>query len=279
MSPITTFCIVADVHAGRGALGYLPTIVERINALPIGPDFVMSLGDDLYHEADNQALANAEAIESCYGRLRVPHYQTLGNHECRAAELGLLDWADLLRAWHMPGRWYSFDLRGLHVCVLDSWLALAAPEHRADLDAQIAWLAHDLARPHQCTVIFTHEALGFRQADLPCWVAQDNRGFWPQGNPFERVIEAHAGQIAGVFAGHKHRAHCKQADGVTYHLMGPSHRHGGQFAQVFIDTECGGFHVQALPWVRPQSAAHDVQQSYGDPDLIRQCAPCRIGPA
>lgn len=179
----------------------------------------------------------------------------------------------------MPGRWYSFDVRELHVCVLDSWLALAAPERQTELGEQIAWLADDLARPHPCTAIFTHDALGFRQADLPCWVADNNRGFWPPGNPFERVIEAHGEQIAGVFTGHKHRAHWKQAGRVTYHLMGPSHRHDGQLAQVFIDTNGGGFCVRALPSARPQSASHDVQQSYGDRDLVQQRAPCRIGPA
>ena len=270
---VVNFCVIPDAHTRTGTLRYLPSIVERINALPIQPDFVIALGDNVSGGKDDRVLDDAIAFERCYSQLAAPRRYVIGNHECIPVEVyKLLTWEQLLGAWGMRSRWYSFDVGPLHVCVLDGWVALRARGHQAAFHAQKEWFLRDLAATQSRTLVFVHQAIGFQQADLQHWIDTDNRKFWPPGNFFETTIEAHAGEIVGVFEGHKHKSLWKRKAGVVYHQMAASHAHGGQFAQVFIDAATGEFYVLAHHNGAAPDELHSVQRTYGDKRVVERLA-------
>ena len=108
---LLSFVVIADAHTQGGNLKFLPRLVERIGSLPHPPDFVVSLGDNVYGLRENDVLADARAYEAAVRQLPHPHYYVVGNHEAEPAEeFGQFAWAQLLDAWHMPGRWYSFAI-------------------------------------------------------------------------------------------------------------------------------------------------------------------------
>ena len=266
---VINFCVIPDAHTRTGTLRYMPSIVQRIDALEIQPDFVMALGDNVSGGKNDQVLADAVKFEECYSRLKAPHYYVIGNHECIPVEVyKLLTWDQLLAAWHMKSRWYSFDVGRFHVCVLDGWISLRSARFKDVFRAQQEWFVRDLAGADKKTIVFIHQAIGFQQPDLQHWIDTNNRKFWPPGNFFEKTIEANRDKIVGVFEGHKHKCLWKRQNGIVYHQMGASHRERGQFAQVFIDADSGEFHVLAHPELGKQNAAASIQQTYGNPKVM-----------
>jgi hypothetical protein len=262
------FAVIADAHTQGGNLKYLPSIIDRINALKPAPDFVVSLGDCVYGLRENDVLADVQAYHREIGRLHAPHYYALGNHEIEPIEeLACLEWEALLRAWKLPGRWYSFQQCGFHCCVLDSWLSLQLPQFAEALRAQLEWLARELEQTDQPVLVFTHEALGFQQSDCQHWVEEDNRNFWPPGNPLAGLLEAHSHKVVGVFEGHKHKSLHRRHSGIDWHLFGAGFQHEGQFAQVFI-RESGEYYVRAHPDRGAQDAQETIQQTYGERSVV-----------
>ena len=266
------FVTIADAHTLTGNLRYLPKIVQEINALPIQPDFVMALGDNVSGGEEHNVLQDAIDFEACYSQVKSPRYYVIGNHECIPVEVyKLLTWPQLLGAWKMESRWYSFDVRQFHICVLDGWSALAGKRFADVFDEQKKWFVNDLASTRKKTIVFIHQAVGFQREDCPEWIRTDNRKFWPPGSFFEKTIEANRGKIVGVFEGHKHKALWKRQNGVVYHQLGAAHMNGGQFAQVFIDAASGDFYVEAHPESKGQDEIFGVQQSYGKREVMEKC--------
>jgi hypothetical protein len=254
------FVAIPDAHMYAGHQGFVAATVDKINALPIQPDFVVSLGDNIAGGQDHPVLQDARDYAACVARLKAPHHYVIGNHECIPVEVyKLLSWEQLLGAWSLTARWTSFDVKGFHVCVVDSWSALQGGPLLA---AQLRWLGEDLDRTPAPTIVLTHEALGFQQADCADWVATNNRKFWPAGNEFEQLFEAHRDQLVGVFSGHKHKSVHKVLNGVTYHTLGANFV-DGQFVQVFADSARNWF-VLGHPEQPAADAKCELQQTYGD---------------
>jgi len=271
---IINFVAIGDPHTYTGNPVHLPQVVERINALAIRPDFVISMGDNISGHEDHDVLADARVYRDHISRLTAPHYYIIGNHECIPIEVyGLMTWEQLLGAWGMGSRWYSFDLKGFHVIVLDGWIALGSDTFAEVLAAEQEWLAHDLEATELPTIVFVHQAIGFQQADCQDWIETDNRKFWPPGNFFERTIQAHADQVVGVFSAHKHKSLWKTCSGVVYHQIGASFMHDGQFAQVFIDRTTGRFFVLGHPERHERDDGWAIQQTYGDRSLMEALRP------
>ena len=262
---VINFVVIPDAHTRTGTLVFLPQIVDRINALDIQPDFVVSLGDNVSGGEDHEVLADAVAYEREISRLKAKHHYVIGNHECIPVEVyKLLTWEQLLGAWGMKSRWYSFDIRGFHVCVLDGWVALQGDAFADDFRREREWLVKDLQATDKPTIVFVHQAIGFQQQDCQEWIDSDNRKFWPPGNFLEVTLEEHARKIVGVFEGHKHKSIVKTQSGVVYHQMGASHVHNGQFAQVFIDPDTREYFVLGHPEVASQNYQQNIQQTYGE---------------
>ncbi len=271
---IINFVVIGDPHTYTGNVRNLPRTIDRINALAVRPDFVISIGDCIAGHQDHDVLADARVYHEHISRLNAPHYYVIGNHECIPIEVyRLMTWEQLLSTWEMDSRWYSFDLKGFHIVVLDGWIALAGEAYAEVFAAQRDWLTRDLAATDLPIIVFIHQAIGFQQADCPHWIETDNRKFWPPGNFFERTIQAHAERIVGVFSGHKHKSLWKSCGHVVYHQIGASFMHDGQFAQVFIDRTTHRFFVLGHPEVRERDDRWEIQQTYGDRSLMETMRP------
>ncbi len=271
---IINFVVIGDPHTYTGNPRNLPQTIERINALEIQPDFVISIGDNVSGGEDHDVLADAHVYHDLISQLTVPHYYVIGNHECIPIEVyDLLTWEQLLTTWEMDSRWYSFDLKGFHIVVLDGWISLGSDAFADVFAAQQQWLTSDLEATALPTIIFIHQAIGFQQADCPDWMETDNRKFWPPGNFFEQTIQAHADQVVGVFSGHKHKSLWKACGAVVYHQIGASFMHDGQFAQVFIDRTTHRFFVLGHPERHERDDGWEIQQTYGDRSLMEALLP------
>ena len=266
---IVNFVVIGDPHTYTGNPVHIPQVVERINALEIQPDFVISIGDNVAGGEDHKVLEDAKVYHDYMSQLKAPHYYVIGNHECIPVEVyKLLTWEELLGAWEMDSRWHSFDIKGFHCIVLDGWISLRSETFAEVLKAQQEWFLSDIESTTLPTIVFIHQAIGFQQADCPHWIETDNRKFWPPGNFFERTIQEHADKVVGVFEGHKHKSLWKTCCGVVYHQIGASFMHNGQFAQVFIDRETRRFFVLAHPERDERDDGWEIQQTYGDRSLM-----------
>ena len=276
---ILNFVVIPDAHTYTGHPGFLPGIVERINALQIQPDFVISLGDNIAGGEHHEVLKDALTYQDFVSRLRSPHYYVTGNHECIPVEVYKhLTWDQLLAAWRMKSRWYSFDMKEFHICVIDGWASLNTPPFTPAFQQEQEWFLQDLRSTDRKNLVFVHDAISFQQEDCPEWVRANNRKFWPPGNFFEKTIEANASKIAGVFEGHKHKSLHKMRNGVMYHQMGASFLHNGQFAQVFIDSQTDAWFVLGHPDRSEQDERCEIQQTYGDRRVMQRALDARARP-
>jgi len=174
-----------------------------------------------------------------------------------------------------------------HICVLDGWITMNSQGYGRNagkgpqvLDPanvptpvfkeQQEWLLRDLAATQKRILVFIHQAIGFEQQDLQCWLDVNNWKFWPPGNFFEKTFEAHRDKILGVFEGHKHKALWKVKNGITYHQIAAAHSSGAPFAQVFVDPLLGTFYVKAHPDLGRQNAESTIQQTYGDVNVMKR---------
>jgi Icc protein len=219
-----TFALVSDLHFGPEArfAGKLRKLTAHARELTLAfvermrrevrPDFIVNLGDDIEDESREADLAR---YEGCQGLLReagVEVVNVAGNHD--TIHLGK---EDLLRAWRSdPGGelYRSFDRGGVHFVVLHT-------RERKDRDvsvgeAQLAWLAGDLAAHPGATIVLMHHSA----AD------QDLRGNrWFEGLPhiclvrerrkLRALFEEH-GAVRAVFNGHLHWNHLDVIAGVPY---------------------------------------------------------------
>jgi predicted MPP superfamily phosphohydrolase len=255
-----SFILLADAHLQGGDRRALPQLVDRLCGLTPPPEFAVTLGDAIYGLPQDDALTDARLYQAEIARLPYPHYSVLGNHDLKPFLVhGQAPLSELLACWEVPHPWYAFDQSGWRGLVLNTWSKL--PEE--ELTAQLTWLERELTSARGPVVVFSHEAIGFRQGDLAEWLATDNTAFWPAGNDFERLLSAHADRVAGVFVGHKHRCLQVRRGGVNYHLMAAAHLQGGQAAQVALTLE-GSCTVTAIGPLSPgpddPPATH--QQSY-----------------
>jgi Icc protein len=134
--------------------------LRHVQALEDRPDGIL-FGGDLIHDALSAEKAAALAQWDCWERivaeeLRLPHWCCLGNHDVWGWDLDdppfksdpLYGKAMALGRLGMKDRYYSFDLAGWHIVVLDSVHPRPGGESgylaRLD-DAQFDWLAGNLA--------------------------------------------------------------------------------------------------------------------------------------
>ncbi|HEU5056446.1 MAG TPA: metallophosphoesterase [Kofleriaceae bacterium] len=198
------FAVYGDMRGGHRTHA---RIVEAI--LDEAPDFVVVTGDMVLRGTDE---AGWQKFFEVTGKLmaRVPYFPAAGNHdigragdeERRMNEIFALAAVPDRPEW---GHWYSFDVAGVHVAVLDS--------NAYDHEAQLAWLDADLTAARKAGA----RALFAATHDGP--YSRGNHG----GNPVAR--ERYAPLLArhGVlllFAGHDHIYQRGEVDGLRYIVTG-----------------------------------------------------------
>ncbi|AKT40048.1 metallophosphoesterase family protein [Chondromyces crocatus] len=217
------FALVTDLHFGpqasfggklRKLTADAPALarafVSRMNEA-VRPDFVVNLGDDIEDEGFEADRARYGACIETLRGVQAELVNVAGNHD-----LVHLRPADLLAAWgkpELPGLHYSFDRGGFHFVVLHT-------REKKDVDvtvgeAQIRWLAEDLAAARGPTVVFMHHSA----AD------QDLRGNrWFEGSPHICLVEERRALrslfqqhgVRAVFNGHLHWNHLDVIAGIPY---------------------------------------------------------------
>ncbi len=209
-----TFGLIADPHADL-----MPDHMNRLEQFmktvdEVKPDFIFQLGDFCFPKKVNQAFLNL------WNQFEGPAYHTLGNHD-----MDISSKDETMDFWNMPNRYYSFDIRGLHVVVLDAnnlhtrdgkYVPYDTANFYVDdglrtfIDPeQLDWLKNDLAAVSNPTIIFSHQSL-----ISPCWGIKNRV-------TVQKIIEAKnsdesAGKVIACFNGHDHIDYHRKINDVHY---------------------------------------------------------------
>ena len=202
------FVQISDSHIGfnkpanTDVNATLQIAIDKINALPQEPDFLIHTGD-LTHTAKpaefdtlSQLMRGAKAKQM----FCVP-----GEHD-NAADDGKEYLARYGKGTEGAG-WYSFDHKGVHFVGLVNSAALEGMGKLGS--AQLAWLKSDLAGRSASTpvVVFAH---------LPLWTIYPDWG-WGTADSEEALAYVKRFGSVTVLNGHIHQAMQKVESNVTFH--------------------------------------------------------------
>ncbi|HEX7638688.1 MAG TPA: metallophosphoesterase, partial [Burkholderiaceae bacterium] len=178
----------------------LPRAVAEVNALAAPPDFVVFTGD-LTHATDDaqERRKRMREVRAVVADLGVRDLRFLpGEHDAG------LDRGAAFQEFFGPTHW-AFDHRGVHFIALDN---VSDPTARLG-DAQLAWLAGELAKPapDAPVVVFAHRPL-FDLAPQWDWATRD-------GDQAVALLMRHPNVT--VFYGHIHQEHHHMTGHIAHH--------------------------------------------------------------
>jgi len=201
------FVQLSDTHWGFNgpvvnpdARGTLPKAIVAVNALPVQPDFIVFTGD-LTHTTDDaqerrRRMKEFKEVIAPLGN-RTIHFMP-GEHDA-----SLDNGAAFIE--NFGDTHYTFDHKGVHFIVLDN-----VSDPRASLgDAQLAWLAADLAKQPKDAriVVFTHRPL-FDLMPAWDWATRDGAKAVDLLMPYQNVV---------VFYGHIHQENHHMTGHIAHH--------------------------------------------------------------
>jgi predicted phosphodiesterase len=216
--PAVRFGIVTDLHyADKKSVGsrfYRESKAKLTEAVALfkeqKPDFVVELGD-LVDAASTVALETEylKTIDAVFKTAGCPLHYVFGNH-C----LATLTKDEFLKVTGAEKGYYSFDQGGIHFVVLDacfnskmepyargnfSWSDANLPQEERE------WLAKDLSKTKNKTVIFVHQRLD-----------KDTSAHRVQNCSQVRKILEDAGNVLAVFQGHSHTDELEVVNDIRY---------------------------------------------------------------
>jgi 3',5'-cyclic-AMP phosphodiesterase len=203
-----SFVQISDSHIGFNkpanpdVSGTLQATVDKINALPREPEFIIHTGD-LTHSAKPEEFDTMDQI------LKGAHpkqiYHVPGEHD-----VSVDDGQQYLERYGKGTRgsgWYSFDHKGVHFVGLVNVVKL---EGMGKLGAdQIAWLESDLKARSASTpiVVFAH---------IPLWTVYPEWGWGTQDSEQALAYLKRFGSVT-VLNGHIHQVMQKVEGNVSFH--------------------------------------------------------------
>ena len=274
------FGITADAHLlGRRAPRNEANIRDFVAAMTKWkPDFVIDVGDfacqcgsgQTTPELHDGQLAGLKHHWQVFSSAPCPAYLAMGNHDVgwlRGGEekISLEDLyershggeditkAEWLAVTKMPGRYYSFDVRGCHFIVLDGNNWRSPTSGPADHDgvggaywidaAQKAWVKEDLAANRaKLKVVFSHQELHHTPVggsgeggDVPFPPVGKEGSYIGNGWELREMFKADE-RVLACFAGHKHDNRWAVHGGTHYITLAATHR-GGTYAKVTISDK------------------------------------------
>lgn len=241
------FGIVTDAHYAdshdrgtryyRESLDKLTECVEQMNEMQV--DFLIQLGDFKDQDeppTEESTLRYLKTIESVYRQFKGPRYHVLGNHDMDSISKEQF-LAGIENTGITSGRgYYSFDLKGVHLVVLDANYTAEGDDydrgHFAWTDANIPqeeleWLQGDLASTSLPVIVFIHQQL-------------DGEGNHTVRNAEEvRQCLQSCQRVLAVFQGHNHAGHYSRIEDIHYYtlkaMVEGSGKENNSFAIVEVD--------------------------------------------
>ncbi len=222
-----TLGVITDVHFGpqaqfdgklrkltadapRLAKAFAAKMRERTR-----PDIVVNLGDCIEDESPE---ADRKRYRACLEVLRGAHAELVnvaGNHD----RVHLSN-AELLRCWHpeVPSTkrrlFYSLDRAGIHLVVLATHETQGV--HVRIDDAQLDWLARDLAHTTMPTVVLMHHSAAEQDLRDNRWFAGSPHLCLVQNRQRLRTLLCEHRRTLLVINGHLHWNHLAVIDGIPY---------------------------------------------------------------
>ena len=192
----STFVQISDTHIGfhgeanGNVIGTFQAAIDKINALPRRPDFVMHTGD-LSHLSKPEEF---DTVKQMLGTIKTGSFLTVpGEHDV------INDKGTAYFAMFQPGLqtpWYSFDMAGVHALALTNVINITAGGilGRDQLD----WAKRDLAMQKTSTpiVVFAHIPLAAVYPDWG-WTTDDYAELLTYLQPFDSVtvLNGHIHQV------------------------------------------------------------------------------------
>jgi hypothetical protein len=107
-----TFGFITDVHHGTHGKDQQARIRAFVDAaIARNPDFIIQCGDFCCAKG---GLDSCRGFLAEWNRFPGPKHHVIGNHDCDFQSK-----EELLKAWGIPNRYYSFDACPIHFVVLD----------------------------------------------------------------------------------------------------------------------------------------------------------------
>lgn len=201
-----SFVQISDTHVGfhgdanSDVLATFQQAIDKINALPVRPDFVMHTGD-LSHLSKPEQF---DTVKQMLGTIKTgAFYAVPGEHDViddRGA-----------RYFSMFGRgsnpWYSFDAAGVHALALTNVLDIKAGGFLGR--DQLEWARSDLAKQKSSTpiAVFAH---------IPLYAAYPTWG-WTTDDYLELVAMLRRFDSVTVLNGHIHQVLSKVDGNITFY--------------------------------------------------------------
>ena len=204
-----TFLQISDSHVGfdkpanPNALGTLEEAVNRINALPAKPAFMIHTGD-ISHLSKAAQFDDADRIIS---QTRLDVHYVPGEHDFLDEELKL--YRERYGRGAKGAGWYAFDAGGVHFVGLVNVVDLKAGG-LGNLGAeQLEWLENDLQGRSVSTpiVVFAH---------IPLWSVYPEWGWGTEDAGRALEYLKRFGSVT-VLNGHIHQVMQKVEGNVTFH--------------------------------------------------------------
>ena len=276
--PRLRFGLNADPHLqGARPSGRATKFLRFVNQMKkFDPEFAVDLGDFGIQVSEGQTTremhdGQLEGLRhhlGVFARLKCPRFHVMGNHDVGWLKGGneKISAEDLIGRSHpgeditkeeflkttgMPGRFFSTDIHGFHLIILDGNNAKDESSPKPGHDglvggywidaAQKKWLAADLEKHRKMPkLVFCHEELhhtpekGSGQGgDTPFRPVGKQNSYVDNGWEIRRMF-AEDGHVLACFHGHKHRSRWTVYDQTNYITMAATH-YEASFAAITID--------------------------------------------
>jgi len=205
-----TFLQISDSHIGFAkdpnpdARATFREAVAKIKAMPAKPDFILHTGD-ITQLSKDQEFDDADQILKEAG---LPVFHVPGEHDMLDEGTGAAYLARYGKGTLGDG-WYSFDHSGVHFVGLVNVRELKAGGMGHLGEAQLDWLAKDLAGRSASTpiVVFTH---------IPMWTIYADWG-WGTDDSAQAMTQLRRFGSVTVLNGHIHQVIQKVEGNVAFH--------------------------------------------------------------
>jgi 3',5'-cyclic AMP phosphodiesterase CpdA len=205
-----SFVQISDSHIGfnkdanKDVIGTLQKAINKINALPNAPDFILHTGD-LSHLSEAEEF---DALEQNLKSIKTGEiFYVPGEHDV-ISDNGAL-YRERFAKKALGGGWYSFDKRGVHFVGLVNVLNIREGGLGVIGQEQLDWLKKDLEPLSASTpiVVFAH---------IPLWAVYPQWG-WGTDDAEQALGFLRKFGSVTVLNGHIHQTVRKVEGNITFH--------------------------------------------------------------